>query len=100
MRTLRFSLACLPLLACGQALAVPPSFAALQPRSAPPGKAVTVVVTGANLTTSTRLSLPFAAEQKHLADAKHNPAQVRLELTVGSGVEPGVYPVRLANEEG
>src|SRR5206468_1758155 len=67
----------------------------LQPRSAQPGKAVTVTVSGSDLTPSTRFSLPFKAEQKHLADAKHNPAQIRLQLTPAADVEPGVYPVRL-----
>src|SRR5438093_3659252 len=99
MRPPACSLLSLVLLA-SSAGALPPSFTAIQPRSARPGKAVTVVVGGANLTATTRFSLPFAAEQKHLADAKHNPAQVRLELTVASAVEPGVYPVRLVNEEG
>lgn len=100
MRTLRPSLACFILLLCGKTMAAPPSFTAIQPRSAQPGKALTVILNGANLTPSTRFSLPFAAEQKHLPDAKHNPAQIRLEVTVGKDVEPGFYPVRLVNEEG
>jgi hypothetical protein len=88
------------LIIAAPAFAAPPAFTTLQPRGAQRGSAVTVVVTGANLTASTRFALPFKATQKHLPDPKPNPAQVRLELTVDAGVAPGIYPVRLVNEEG
>jgi hypothetical protein len=59
-----------------------------------------MILTGANLTPSTRLALPFKATQKPLPDAKPNLALVRLHLTVDAGVAPGVYPIRAVNDEG
>jgi hypothetical protein len=88
------------LLSAAPALGAPPSFNSLLPRGARRGSPVTIVVSGANLTPSTRLALPFKATQKHPSDAKPNPAQLRLEVTVDAGVAPGIYPVRLVNEEG
>jgi hypothetical protein len=61
---------------------------------------VTVTLSGTGLTPTTRLSLPFKAEQKPLPDPKPNPAQVRIQLTVDAAVAPGIYPVRAVNEEG
>ena len=91
---------CLLAAIAAPATAAPPTFSSLLPRGARRGAPVTLVVNGANLTASTRLALPFKAIQKYLPGPKPNPAQARLELTVDAGVAPGIYPVRLVNEEG
>jgi hypothetical protein len=70
------------------------------PRGAERGKTIDITVGGTNLTPKTRLLLPFTAKQEILPDAKPNPAQVRLKLTVDGTVPPGIYPIRLATEDG
>jgi hypothetical protein len=80
--------------------AAPPTVATLTPRGAQRGQTVELVVAGTNLTAQTRLLLPFKAEQKLLPDAKPNPAQVRIQLTVEASTPLGVYPMRLATEDG
>lgn len=85
---------------CAPLQAAPPTVTTLTPRGAQRGQIVEIVVAGTNLTAQTRLLLPFKAEQKLLPDAKPNPAQVRLQLTVESSTPLGVYPIRLATEDG
>jgi hypothetical protein len=80
--------------------AAPPTLTGITPRGAKRGKAVDLVLTGTNLTPKTRLVLPFKATQKLLPDAKPNPAQVRVQLTVDASVPAGVYPVRVTTEDG
>jgi hypothetical protein len=80
--------------------AAPPTLSGIVPPGAQRGKASTVTVSGANLTTKSQLILPFPAAQKLLVDAKPNPAQVRFEITVPASVPPGIYPVRVLTEGG
>src|SRR5438067_1732884 len=80
--------------------ALPPTLTALSPRGAERGQPVEVVLSGANLTPETRLVLPFKATQTVLPDAKPNPAQVRLQVTVDPAVPLGAYPVRAVTAEG
>jgi hypothetical protein len=80
--------------------AAPPTLTALTPRGAERGKPVEVVVTGTNLTPQAQLLLPFKAEQTPLPDAKPNPTQVRIRVTVDASVPLGAYPVRVVTEEG
>jgi hypothetical protein len=80
--------------------AAPPTLTNLTPRGAERGKTVEIVVSGTNLTPQTRLLLPFKATQAILPDAKPNPAQVRVQLTVDASVPLGIYPVRVLTEEG
>ncbi|MBL8795782.1 MAG: hypothetical protein JNM56_17895 [Planctomycetia bacterium] len=88
------------LLALNSIQAAPPTATALTPRGAQRGQTVEIVVAGTNLSPQTRLLLPFKAEQKLLPDAKPNPAQVRLQLTVDAATPLGVYPIRVATEDG
>jgi hypothetical protein len=90
----------LALLAPHPGRAAPPVFSSLAPRGIERGKTVDIVVTGSGLTTQTRLVLPFKATQKLLAEAKPNPAQARIRVTVDADVPLGLYPVRVATEEG
>jgi hypothetical protein len=90
------ALALLPALAG----AAPPVLTTLSPHGAQRGSSIVVTLTGSGLTPHTRLSLPFKAVQKPLPDAKPNPTQVRVQLTVDVAVVPGIYPVRAVNEEG
>jgi hypothetical protein len=80
--------------------AAPPVLTNITPRGVQPGRASVLTIAGANLTPRARLLLPFLARQQLLADAKPNPAQVRLQLTVAAAVPLGVYPVRLVTEDG
>lgn len=80
--------------------AAPPTITALSAHGAERGKAVEITVSGANLTPTTRFILPFAVTQKTLPEAKPNPAQVRIQLTIDPATTLGVYPLRLATEEG
>lgn len=80
--------------------ALPPTVTNVIPRGAERGKAVEIVISGANLTPKTQLHLPFKATQTVQPDAKPNPAQVRIQLTVDAAVPVGIYPVRLVTEEG
>lgn len=77
-----------------------PTVSRLTPRGAERGKPVEIVVVGTNLTPQTQLLLPFKATQSVIPEAKPNPAQVRIQLTVDASVLPGVYPARLATEDG
>jgi hypothetical protein len=88
------------LLGAGAIQAAPPTLTNLTPRGAERGKTVEVVVTGTNLTAQTRLLVPFKATQALLPDAKPNPAQARFQLTVEASVPLGIYPVRVATEDG
>ncbi len=80
--------------------AAPPAVTNLTPRGAERGKAVEIVVTGTNLTGQPRLAAPFPIQQKVLPDAKPNPAQVRIQITLDAAVPLGIYPVRLLTDEG
>jgi hypothetical protein len=80
--------------------AAPPLLTTITPRGAQRGRAVDLVLTGANFTPQTRLLLPFKATQKLLPDSKPNPAQVRVRLHVDPAVPLGIHPVRAANELG
>jgi hypothetical protein len=80
--------------------AAPPTLTDLNPRGFVRGKPVVVTVTGANLTSSTRLVLPFAATQSLVPDAKPNPAQVKIQVTVDPTIAVGAYPVRIVTDEG
>jgi hypothetical protein len=82
------------------AQAAPPTLTNLTPRGAERGKTIEVIVAGTNLTPQTKLILPFKATQTLLPDAKPNPAQVRIQLTVDAAVSLGAYPVRVATEDG
>ncbi len=82
------------------AAAAPPTVARVSPRGAERGKPVEVVIAGTNLTPQTRLVLPFKAEQTMVPDAKSNPAQARIRLTVDAAVPVGIYPARVATEDG
>jgi hypothetical protein len=82
------------------AAAAPPVLANITPRGAERGRPVELTVTGANLTPGARLVLPFRADQALLPEAKPNPAQGRFRLTVDPSVPFGLYPVRLATEDG
>jgi hypothetical protein len=72
----------------------------ITPRGAERGKAVEVVVTGANLTAQSQLVFPFKATVAVLPEAKPNPAQVRFQITVDPAVPFGFYPARVTTEEG
>jgi hypothetical protein len=80
--------------------AIPPVLTTFSPHGAQRGTAVVLTLTGTGLAPGTRLSLPFKAVQKPLPNAKPNPAQVRIEMTVDAAVAPGIYPIRAVNEEG
>jgi hypothetical protein len=80
--------------------AAPPTLTNLTPRGAERGKTMEIVVSGTNLTPQTRLLVPFKATQAVVPDAKPNPAQVRFQLTVDASVPFGIYPVRVATDEG
>lgn len=84
----------------GYAWTAPPTVTRVAPRGAERGKAVEVVVAGTNLTPQSQLILPFKASAALLPDAKPNPAQVRFQVSVDPSVPFGVYPARLATEEG
>jgi hypothetical protein len=94
----RLSIICL--LAATVARAAPPTLTAIAPHGLERGKRVTVVLTGANLTPETRLQLPFAAKQEAIAEAKPNPATVKLAVTVEPNVPSGIYPVRAVTQNG
>lgn len=87
-------------LAIAHAHALPPTVTNLAPRGGERGKAVEIVVTGTNLTPKTRLMLPFKAEQAIIPDAKPNPAQVKIRLTVDAAVPLGTYPAHVVTEDG
>src|SRR5262245_17486743 len=76
-------------------LAAPPTLTTLAPRGAERGKAIELVVSGANLTLKTRLLVPFKATQEVVAEPKPNPAQVKLRLTVDPTTPLGSYPIRV-----
>jgi hypothetical protein len=84
----------------GQVSATPPVVNTLTPRGAERGKTVEVVIAGANLTGQTKLLLPFKAAQALIAEAKPNPAQARINVTVDAATPAGVYPVRVMTEDG
>jgi hypothetical protein len=88
------------LLLAPAAVAAPPTITRVLPRGAERGKAVEVIVTGTNLTAQSKLQLPFKGTAAVLPDAKPNPTQVRFQVTVDPSVPLGVYPVRLATEDG
>lgn len=100
MRSLHLFAVALLLLLHSDICAAPPVVTRVLPNGAERGKPVEVVVTGANLTPGSRLLLPFPATQAVIAEAKPNPAQVRFQVTVAASVPLGIYPVRLATEEG
>src|SRR5262249_42518601 len=80
--------------------AAPPSLSNISPRGAMRGKDVEITISGANLSSQTRLLLPFPATQKRLTDAKPNPTQARFQLAIDPSVPLGIYPVRVGTEEG
>jgi hypothetical protein len=82
------------------ASAAPPTLANLTPRGAERGRPVELLVTGANLAPQPRLLLPFKATQAALPDPKPNPAQARFQIVVDPSVPVGVYPVRVATDDG
>jgi hypothetical protein len=81
-------------------VAAPPVVSDITPRGAERGKPVEITVAGTNLTPAARLILPFKSAQTPVPDAKPNPAQVRFRLTVDASVPFGVYPVRIATDDG
>jgi hypothetical protein len=100
-RIVSLSFVCIVALAVVSVLrAAPPTLTGINPRGALRGKAIDLVITGTNLTPMTRLLLPFKATQRLLPDAKPNPGQVRIQLTVDPAVPLGIYSVRLLTDEG
>jgi len=99
-RVLRLLPGVLVLLSGTSLWAAPPTVTRLSPRGAERGKPTEIVIAGTNLTPRTELMLPFKATQSVSAEAKPNPAQVRVQLTVDASVPLGIYPVRVATEEG
>src|SRR5579884_4067408 len=99
-RLRRLCLIPLVLAATSNAWSAPPTVTSVTPRGAERGKAVEIVVAGTNLTPKSRLVLPFRAEQALVPDAKPNPAQVKLRLTVDASVPLGAYPAHLVTEDG
>jgi len=98
---LQFAIAfLLGIVAVSPSSAAPPTFTSVSPRGAQRGKTVEITVTGANLTSNTRLLLPFAATQKYLPEKKPDPAQVRFQLMVDPAVPLGIYPIRVATDAG
>ena len=95
-------LACIFLLIPAIAVAAPPTLTTITPHGVERGKPVTLLLTGTNLTSLTRLQLPFAANQELVEDpkAKPNPAQVKIAVTVDAGVPTGIYPVRAVTQDG
>src|SRR5262249_40781601 len=87
-------------LTAASAVAAPPTLADLAPRGAERGRPVELLVTGANLAPRPRLLLPFKATQTPLPDPKPNPAQARFQLIVDASAPLGVYPVRVATDDG
>jgi hypothetical protein len=80
--------------------AAPPVLTAITPRGAERRKTIEIVLTGANLSPQSRLVIPFKAAQKLLPEAKPNAARARFQLTVDPTVPLGIYPVRVATEDG
>ncbi|MBY0526693.1 MAG: PPC domain-containing protein [Gemmataceae bacterium] len=80
--------------------AAPPTLTRVSPRGAERGKTVEIIVVGANLTPQSQLVLPFKGTAALVADAKPNPAQARFQLTVDPSVPFGVYPLRVATDDG
>lgn len=93
-------LAMLLLAASAPLSATPPTLSGMDPRGAERGKVATIAVSGANLTPHTRLILPFPATVSLRPDPKLNPALVRFQLTIDAAVPLGIYPVRVATEDG
>jgi hypothetical protein len=99
MNLSRSALAAL-LIAAAPLTAAPPVLTAVTPHGAERGKEVEVALTGTNLTPDAHLVLPFKAAQTAIAEAKPNPARIRLKLTVDAATPLGVYPVRVRTAEG
>lgn len=95
-------LVCIILLFPVFATAAPPTLTSISPQGLERGKIVTLTLTGTNLTSLTRLQLPFVAKQDPIEDpkAKPNPAQVKLGVTVDANVPAGIYPVRAITQDG
>src|SRR5262245_52807222 len=97
----RFSISLLLLWSAAfPSFAAPPALTSVTPRGAQRGKVVEITLAGANLTSSTRLLLPFTATQKYLPEKKPDPAQARFQLMVGPAVPLGIYPIRVATDDG
>jgi hypothetical protein len=82
------------------AQAAPPTLTSITPHGVERGKPTTLVLNGTNLTTITRLQLPFAAKQEPVVDPKPNPAQMKLIVTADANVPTGIYPVRVVTQDG
>lgn len=78
----------------------PPVLQSLSPRGLERGKPVEILVSGTNMTPTTRLVFPFAVEQKVLPEAKPNPALARIEVVVPPATPLGMVPVRVLTDEG
>lgn len=87
-------------LLAGTALTAPPTVTRISPRGAERGKAVEITVAGTNLSPQTQLFFPFKATVTPMPEAKPNPAQARIQVTVDAAVPPGIYPARVGTEEG
>jgi hypothetical protein len=88
------------LICAAEAAAAPPTITSITPRGAERGKPVEIVIAGTNLTPKSSLLLPFKAEQAVIPEAKPNPAQVKIKLTVDASVPLGAYPAHLITEDG
>ena len=85
---------------CSRSVAAPPTVTSLTPPGAERGKAVEVLVQGANLTAATKLIVPFKAEIKPLPAAKPVPNQMRYQIIVDPATPIGIYPLRLFDDGG
>jgi hypothetical protein len=79
--------------------AAPPAVANLSPRGLQVGQPTTLVVTGSDLGADAKVVLPVKiAAQAIKGDAK--PDRVEIEVTLDPGVQPGIYPLRVAGAGG
>lgn len=76
-----------------------PGIANLSPRGLRIAQPTTVVITGSDLGADAKIILPMKiAAQAIKGEAK--PDRVEIEVTLDASVQPGIYPLRIANSRG
>ncbi|MEE2639440.1 MAG: IPT/TIG domain-containing protein [Planctomycetota bacterium] len=70
----------------------------VEPRGLQVGAETEITLSGQNLAKGSRLLLPFPVKQETLSE--NGSSQLKLRVTLPESVQPGLYPLRILNENG
>ena len=76
-----------------------PNIANISPRALRIGHTTTLTITGSDLGADTRILMPIKIASQSIKD-EAKPDRVEIEVTLDAGVQPGLYPLRLAGSKG